>query len=431
MTRSAFAVIGAGHGDEGKGKAVDAIAHALGRGTVVVRSNGGAQAGHTVVTPQGRRHVFHHLGSGALAGATTHLSRFMVSHPMLLADEVRAVAALGGVTAITADPRGFVTTPWDMMANQAAEVARGERRHGSCGLGFGETVGRSEDSGFVLTVADLARTDLPDRLAAIRDQWLPARLAALGVEAAGAGGGFLAAAHAPALLARFVEDCRIFADLVDTRDDADLGAADALVFEAAQGLLLDQRHRDFPFVTRSNTGITNMLTIAGTAGIDRIDAYYATRCYATRHGRGPMTDERDIAGHFNVRDATNLPNPWQETLRMGLLDVDLLAATIGGDLAHAASGGVEVTHHLAVSCLDQAVGRVIRFVRDGVAVSRDVPAFLATLRALTRATMVVASAGPTRDAVPLRIGGGCAQPARRTYPSVETRSTAPDARRVA
>jgi adenylosuccinate synthase len=47
----------------------------------VVRFNGGAQAGHTVVTPDGRRHVFSHVGSGAFAGAATFLSRFFVANP--------------------------------------------------------------------------------------------------------------------------------------------------------------------------------------------------------------------------------------------------------------------------------------------------------------------------------------------------------------
>src|SRR5262245_50739362 len=67
----ATAVIGANFGDEGKGLLTDYLAAKDPAGTVVIRCNGGAQAGHTVVTPAGRRHVFHHLGSGSLAGAST------------------------------------------------------------------------------------------------------------------------------------------------------------------------------------------------------------------------------------------------------------------------------------------------------------------------------------------------------------------------
>src|SRR5262245_5537631 len=93
--RKAHAVIGAGYGDEGKGVLVDALASTRSGPTVVVRSNGGAQAGHTVTLPDGRRHVFHHFGAGALAGAATHLSRFFVHHPMLFASEREALIALG------------------------------------------------------------------------------------------------------------------------------------------------------------------------------------------------------------------------------------------------------------------------------------------------------------------------------------------------
>ncbi len=68
--KTAQVVIGAQFGDEGKGKISDYYAAAFGTDGIVARFNGGAQAGHTVVTPDGLRHVFGHIGSGALAGAT-------------------------------------------------------------------------------------------------------------------------------------------------------------------------------------------------------------------------------------------------------------------------------------------------------------------------------------------------------------------------
>ena len=407
MTSRAQAVIGAGYGDEGKGRMVDAIAHGLGAGTVVVRSNGGAQAGHSVVTPDGYAHVFHHCGSGALAGAATHLSRFMVSQPMMLVEELRAVAALGGTIAITADPRGFVTTPWDMMANQAVEVARGPRRHGSCGLGFGETVGRCEETGYALTVADLARRDLRQRLIAIRDGWLPARLAALGVASGGAGSEFLVAARSDGLLERYLADCGDYLEFVAMRPDGDLGSAAHVLFEGAQGLMLDQHHRDFPFVTRSNTGIANMVAIAAEAGVDRIDAHYMTRCYVTRHGRGPMVDQRDLGGLFAVVDPTNQPNPWQETIRTGLLDVDVLAATIRSDLDLAAGSRVDVVPHLGLSCLDQAIGGRVTFIDGGMVRGLDIGAFVDLVQDRVRAATIAASFGPTRSSIqfPLPLAG--------------------------
>src|SRR4051812_30640034 len=85
------AVIGANYGDEGKGLVTDYLAEE-GEGAVVVRFNGGAQAGHTVVTPEGKRHVFHHFGSGTFRKARTHLSRFFISNPALFRPEFEALA---------------------------------------------------------------------------------------------------------------------------------------------------------------------------------------------------------------------------------------------------------------------------------------------------------------------------------------------------
>lgn len=352
--KTAFGVIGANYGDEAKGSNVDRIVHGLGgAGVVVVRSNGGAQAGHTVVTPDGRRHVFHHIGSGAYAGAATHLSRFFVHHPMSFMAERDELAAEGACVKVTADPRGYVTTPWDMMVNQVLEVSRGGDRHGSCGYGLGETMGRNEETMFGLTFADLSWDGLPRLLESIRDVWLRDRLLVLGVKPDEE---MQRAIASPAVMERFLSECAGFMEAVTPMDDADLGQFAHVVFEGAQGLLLDQRSRDFPHVTRSNTGIQNMASIAREAGIGRIEATYATRAYLTRHGAGPMPDERDVSEWFDVVDGTNVPNPWQSSIRYGLLDLELLAAQIVEDVAKA--DGVEVGITVAVSCLDQALGDV-------------------------------------------------------------------------
>lgn len=351
---TAFGVVGAGYGDEGKGRNVDAIVRRIGPGgTVVVRSNGGAQAGHTVVTPDGHRHVFHHVGSGAYAGAATHLSRYFVHHPMTFMAEREVLAAQGACVDISADPRGYVTTPWDMMVNQVVETARGGSRHGSCGYGFGETVGRNEETPFGLTVADLERPDLEERLSSIRDVWLPARLEALGAKP---DEDTTAAIASPDIMSRFLWDCMMFRESVSVMSDAALGMAGNVVFEAAQGLLLDQCARGFPHVTRSNTGVRNMAEIAREAGITAIDVTYATRCYLTRHGAGPMPDERDMSPWFDIVDETNVPNAWQDSIRYGMLSLGILSASIREDLGK--GGGIHLTPRIAVSCLDQARGAV-------------------------------------------------------------------------
>mgnify|MGYP001193066267 CR=1 FL=1 len=350
--RTARAVIGAGYGDEGKGLMTDWLASQ--GADVVVRTNGGAQAGHTVENG-GSRHVFHHFPSGSAAGVPGHLSRHFVSHPMLFGGERAELLAKGWSTRLTADPRGLVTTPWDMMVNQFIEVRRGNARHGSCGVGFGETIERSLRDRFLISVGDvLSGADVRGRLLAIRNDWVPERLKALG-------GGELSPEEASlvsddGILEAYLADCEAFAASVTVLEDRALRGA--VLFEGAQGLMLDQEYGSFPHVTRSYTGVRNMSEVAAEAGIGKIEALYATRAYVTRHGAGPLGHEGEPMDHVRIVDPTNAPNEWQGTIRAAPLDVDVLAAAIARDLAQARMG-VKASASLAVTCVDQVHGSLL------------------------------------------------------------------------
>lgn len=352
----AVAVIGAGYGDEGKGAATDRLAARIGAGALVVRHNGGAQAGHTVVAPDGRRHVFGHIGSGSFAGVPTYLSAYFVANPILCLRELAALERLGVRPTLYVDATCAVTTPYDMLLNQAIEAARGAGRHGSCGVGFGETLERHGHAGYALTVADLADgRQLADRLQAIRSDWLAQRLAALGLS------GLPPLAGEDALLARFVDDCAHFRRVVEVCDAGVLRGR-PLIFEGAQGLGLDMDRGAFPHVTRSHTGIRNAVALVRAAGLDALDVQYVTRAYATRHGAGPLAHELPAAPTAAVLDATNRPNAWQGNLRYGWLDLDRLANDIHADLGYA--GGLEISAGLIVTCLDQ-MGERVPCVVDG------------------------------------------------------------------
>src|SRR5215217_818107 len=132
-----------GYGDAGKGSIVDYLTRATGVHTVV-RYNGGAQAAHNVMTPDGRHHTFAQFGSGTLVpGTRTHLSRYMTIHPLAMLAEERHLHSLGISDAfgrVTIDGEALVTTPFQQSANRLKEIARGDGRHGSCGMGVGETM---------------------------------------------------------------------------------------------------------------------------------------------------------------------------------------------------------------------------------------------------------------------------------------------------
>lgn len=387
--RSVSIVIGANWGDEGKGLVTDWLA-AKGNNPLVVRHNGGAQAGHTVVTPDGRRHVFHHFGSGALAGAPTYLSRFFVAHPMFFARELAEIESLGANYFVGIDPQAMVTTPYDVMLNQAAERARGDDRHGSCGMGFNETVHRNENAPFIcqLRFENLGCvSDLRLRLERIRDHWVPFRAEQLGIA------GEIEFLKDDRVFERFLKDCDFMVRKVDARAWRYLKWDGDLVFEGAQGLRLDMNHSGFPHVTRSNTGIKNaMALLADIHFFDAPDVYYITRTYLTRHGAGPLPRETDGVPYEGVRDQTNVPNDHQGALRYGWLEIDKLVSEIRRDML-----GYRVNPIPVVTCADQSNDRV-KFIDEGfdAELDLDVNEFAYTLSTLIDGKKCVVSRGPTR-----------------------------------
>lgn len=344
-------VIGGMFGDEGKGLITDALASQMishHGSCVVARFNGGAQAGHTVQTPVGTRHVFHHLGSGSLAGASTFLGRHFVSNPMLFLRERELLVRHGANTRVFVDPRGVVSTPYDVMVNQAIERSRGSSRHGSCGIGFGETIERSLDTDFRITVQELGDSrKLEATLQRIRRQYLPARLLQLGLDPECMDPWRM---H-DGILDRFLDDAEAFFGLIEIKDPAQV-LVGGVVLEGAQGLGLDEELGWFPHVTRSKTGLPWLLEMCEEARIWAVDVQYGTRAYTTRHGAGPMPHENDFIPPM-FEDHTNQPNDFQGALRFSHLDVDGLVSLIKADLGRGDAGSIVVSMGGWVSCLDQ------------------------------------------------------------------------------
>ena len=326
----AIAVIGANFGDEGKGHVTDFLVSEAPDDTVVVRHNGGAQAGHTVETPEGLRHVFHHFGSGTLLGAPTFLSRHFIVNPMAWKEELGALREIGVEPTLYVDPRCRITTPYDMLADQALQ------KHGSCGLGIHQTVARNANGIRFVAASQNAR----EVCRVIREQ---AR-------------GKLVSSSQPSRRLAWLEDDEILenylTDLAELQGSVTftqrIPEYDRVVFEGAQGLLLDEEHPNFPYVTHSQTGLSNVATLCHEHGIGEVRALYVTRSYMTRHGPGPFPTEDD---RMSYPDATNVPNEFQGTLRFGDLDELALVSEIEHDLR--CVDGLAVTTGLAVTCLDQ------------------------------------------------------------------------------
>lgn len=340
----AMAVIGAAFGDEGKGHVVDYLCEDRPNLSTVVRFNGGAQAGHTVELANGQRHVFHHFGSGTLRGAATHLSEFFIVNPLLWKKEWKEIPTTGHSNTMHYDCP--LTTPYDMLVNQEAEQARGSARHGSCGAGVNETVTRNEIPKYRTTASDLiAPSVLKHKLETIRDYYAVRRLVSL--TALPPSETFMERLNSDRILEDYLAICKEMLERYSFQNYT--GRSPKMVFEGAQGLLLDEKHWFFPHVTRSRTGLRNVITILQREGINELDVYYVMRTYMTRHGVGSFPTE-DLGMSFP--DATNVDNRFQGVLRFGKLDYELIRQAITMDLG-CVPPNIKVRAGIALNHVDQ------------------------------------------------------------------------------
>jgi adenylosuccinate synthase len=386
-------VIGSAFGDEGKGLVTDFLSSRRDSDACVVRFNGGAQAGHTVEMPDGRRHVFSHFGSGSFAGLPTYLSSFFVCNPIIFLRERAELIDLGVAPPVFVDASCPVTTPYDIMINQVVEQMRGKGRHGSVGVGFGETLERHSHAPYALSVRDLADSDLlRTKLEAISSKWVFARLAHLGI--ATPEPIWLERFRSEAIRERFIADCAAFLNHVTPSGLNALAPYDHLIFEGAQGLLLDQTRGWFPHVTRSNTGLTNVLALAEQIDMSKLDVFYLTRSYTTRHGAGPLPNELAEQPYRGIEDKTNRPNPYQGALRFAWFDLDLFRQTVMRDLADT-TARFDIAPHVSVSCLDQ-IDHQAGFIAEGSMNWASDQALVSAISQAVGAETALMSYGPTR-----------------------------------
>ena len=377
---SSIAVIGANFGDEGKGQLTDALVRRVqqrsNRQVMVSRFNGGAQAGHTVVTKDAR-HVFGHIGSGTFAGADTYLgSKFIVN---LLALEGELKKCPVDRPKICFGARNRMTSIFDMSVNAIAEIMRTER-HGSCGLGINETVTR-EEAGFVFNPKVLFRSDedsIAQRLRVLRHVWVPIRLESLGLPniktlTAMAKDNQILSGPMSVMIENqfdFAGHARQLIEIGQSSLTAKVPISREVIFEGAQGLALDENLGTFPHVTRSITGLPFAIITAAELAKTELTPLYITRPYLTRHGAGNLEHEGEEFCSERPSDVTNITNEWQGTLRFAPLNLPMMKRLIKRDLMRAVDVasmyGVKLNSPLlAITCLDQIKGEITIVDLDG------------------------------------------------------------------
>jgi adenylosuccinate synthase len=336
----AIVTVGLGFGDEGKGATVDFLTRSSGA-ELVVRYCGGPQAGHNVQLPDGRRHTFSQFGAGTLAGAQTWLGPRMIIAPAAMqpeADHLRTLGVTSPFSTLSAHPGCLVSTYFHVCMNRLRETARGDARHGSCGLGVGETrnywIRYGQDAVFARDLRD--RGTLVDKLSLLRDRFLlkMQELARVDDE--------LSAQLHNFSPAREADELRRAAEELSLAER--MPSSHTTVFEGAQGVLLDEWKGFHPHTTWSTVTPHHALEIIEEHGIADTTILGVTRAYSTRHGAGPFPT---WSPDFTLDDPGNPKNAWQGSIRFGPLDLVLLN--------YAAS--VCDIDGIVVTCLDQLPSR--------------------------------------------------------------------------
>lgn len=331
------AVIGLGFGDESKGVVTDYLCSTIDGSVAVARFSGGHQAGHTVEY-KNIRHVFSNFGSGSLRGIPTIWSKFCTVDPIGICKELKVLRSKGVDPSLYIDPNCPITTPFDKMANTSCNTTVS---HGSCGVGFGATIEREEKLYSLLAGDLLYPSVMIEKYKLIKKYY-----------------------KIPDNTPKFTTMMQQLAEteyfdaceqlLKEPKIKIGYYPADTIIYEGSQGLMLDKNIGFFPHVTRSNTGTTNLRSLGVCP-----ELYLVTRCYQTRHGNGPMTNEN--VAHNIIRDSkeTNVSHQYQGDFRISLLDMDLIKYAISRDT------GIK-KFKLVITCLEHIEGKIALTHSNGI-----------------------------------------------------------------
>ncbi|HHI68583.1 MAG TPA: adenylosuccinate synthase, partial [Planctomycetes bacterium] len=282
---AAECIVGAQWGDEGKGKVIDYFAR---KADYVVRWAGGGNAGHTILLPDGRKFVLHLLPAGVFhQGVVNVLGAGVVLDPWQVLAEMDALERAGlqvDPSRLRISPRAHLVLPWHKALDQAREKGGRPGRIGTTGKGIGPCY-EDKAARRGVRVADLAsREGLAsslEELARERNLLLESLYGQAPIDPTRVESSLLEVREK---LLPFVEDAGLLLRKA-------LGKGKSVLFEGAQGVLLDLDHGTYPFVTSSSASSGGVFSGAGIPfdGLDRVIG--VAKAYTTRVGEGPFPSE--------------------------------------------------------------------------------------------------------------------------------------------
>jgi adenylosuccinate synthase len=285
-------VVGAQWGDEGKGRIVDLIAEKV---DVVVRYQGGSNAGHTIVT-NGQTIILHHIPSGILReGKLSVIGNGVVVDPQIFLEEIERLRAAGykvDEENLKLSDRAHVVMPYHKQVDIAREEKMGRNRIGTTGRGIGP-VYEDKVARRGIKVGDLLHPEsFSARLRAVLEERNLYLTRVLQKEPLEFEKIFEEYIRYGEQIKGFVTDTsKLLNDLIDKRK--------SILFEGAQGALLDVDFGTYPYVTSSSAGSGGACTGTGV-GPTKIDMVLGVaKAYTTRVGEGPFPSE--ISGEIGEK----------------------------------------------------------------------------------------------------------------------------------
>jgi adenylosuccinate synthase len=280
---NSIVVLGTQWGDEGKGKIVDLLSRDA---DAVVRFQGGHNAGHTLVI-DGQKTVLHLIPSGILQpDVECFIGNGVVLSLKALREEIEELEARGLDVRprVQISPSCAIIMPWHELLDRAREQARGDRAIGTTCRGIGPAY-EDKVARRGLRTSDLLNPEtLADKIEHILDFHNFVLTRRFGVKALAVQAMVEEALELGDYFAGLVAD--VSGRLYELR-----GQGKRVMFEGAQGSLLDIDHGTYPYVTSSNTTVGGVCTGAGI-GPDAIDYVLGiTKAYVTRVGGGPFPTE--------------------------------------------------------------------------------------------------------------------------------------------
>jgi adenylosuccinate synthase len=276
-------LVGAQWGDEGKGKIIDFLTETA---DIVVRSQGGNNAGHTVIAG-GTKYVLHLIPSGILRpNKLCVIGNGVVVDPLAVAKEIEGLRAQKikvSKANLAISDCAHLVLPYHRLLDEQRELKKGKNKIGTTKRGIGPAYG-DKAARVGLRIADLIQPELFSEKLALRIKENNAVLKALGAKPVNFKEVNAAYLEAGKKLAPFVSNTVVLLHQA-------LKAGKEILFEGAQGTFLDIDHGTYPYVTSSNTTAGGACTGSGVPP-HRMDRVLGVmKAYTTRVGEGPFPTE--------------------------------------------------------------------------------------------------------------------------------------------